>query len=104
MRAVASLPYATAEELAEDARAVIGSISRQAVYDTLAMPVEKNLVRKIQPPASAARHEDRTGDNHHHLVCRGCEMIINVDCAVGEASCLQAEKDYRFEIDEAEVV
>lgn len=104
VRAVSSRPHATADELAEDARAVIGSISRQAVYDTLGMLVEKNLVRRIQPPGTAARYEDRTGDNHHHLFCRGCEIVVDVDCAVGEAPCLQAEKDHGFEIDEAEVV
>jgi len=104
MRAVSSRPHATADELIDDVRAVIGSISRQAVYDTLSVLVEKNLVRRIQPAGSAARYEDRVGDNHHHLICRGCGMTFDIDCALGVAPCLVAENDHGFEIDEAEVI
>ena len=104
MRAVASRPHATAEELAEDVRAAIGSISRQAVYDTLGVLVDKNLVRRIQPTGSAARYEDRVDDNHHHLICRGCGKMHDIDCAVGSKPCLTASEDHGFEIDEAEVI
>ena len=104
LRAVASRPHATADELTEDIRAVIGSISRQAVYDTLAVLVRKNLVRRIQPAGSAARFETRAGDNHHHLICRGCAATFDVDCAVGTVPCLIAGDDHGFEIDEAEVI
>lgn len=104
LRAVASHPHATADEVIDDVRAVIGSISRQAVYDTLGALVEKNLLRRIQPAGSAARYEDRVGDNHHHLICRGCARTFDIDCAVGEAPCLVADDDHGFEIDEAEVI
>jgi Fe2+ or Zn2+ uptake regulation protein len=104
MRAVASHPHATADELTEDVRAVIGSISRQAVYDTLGVLVDKNLIRRIQPSGSAARYEDRVDDNHHHLICRGCGKMVDIDCAVGVKPCLTASEDHGFEIDEAEVI
>ncbi len=104
MQAVSAHPHATADELADDVRAVIGSISRQAVYDTLGVLVDKNLVRRIQPAGSAARFEDRVGDNHHHLICRVCASTFDIACAVGEVPCLTAEDDHGFEIDEAEVI
>lgn len=104
MRAVSSRPHATADELIDDVRAVIGSISRQAVYDTLGVLAERNLVRRIQPAGSAARYEDRVHDNHHHLICRGCGATLDIDCAVGSAPCLSASKDHGFDIDEAEVI
>ena len=102
--AVAARPHATTEELTEDVRSSIGSISRQAVYDTLGVFVEKSLVRRIQPTGSVARYEDRVGDNHHHLVCRECSIMFDIDCAVGTTPCLTANDDHGFEIDEAEVV
>lgn len=104
MRAVSSRPHATADELTNDVRAVIGSISRQAVYDVLGVLTEKNLVRRIQPAGSAARYEDRVGDNHHHLICRGCGAMFDIDCAAGATPCLAASDDHGFEIDEAEVI
>ena len=104
IRAVSSHPHATADELTEDVRTVIGSISRQAVYDTLGLLVEKNLIRRIQPAGSSARYEDRVGDNHHHLICRGCGAVFDVDCAVGAAPCLVAGEAHGFKIDEAEVI
>jgi Fur family transcriptional regulator, stress-responsive regulator len=104
MRSVSSHPHATADELTDDVRAVIGSISRQAVYDTLGVLVNKNLVRRIQSAGSAARYEDRVGDNHHHLICRGCGTTFDIDCAVGAAPCLTADGDHGFEIDEVEVI
>jgi Fur family ferric uptake transcriptional regulator len=104
MGAVASRPHATADELIDEVRSVIGSISRQAVYDTLGILADKHLVRRIQPAGSAARYEDRVGDNHHHLICRGCGVTFDIDCAVGEAPCLDAGHDHGFVIDEAEVI
>ncbi len=104
MRAVSSRPHATADELADDVRSVIGSISRQAVYDTLGVLVDKNLVRRIQPAGSAARFENRVGDNHHHLICRSCGSTFDIDCAVGDVPCLTADDDHGFAIDEAEVI
>ncbi len=104
MRAISARPHATADELTDSVRAEIGSISRQAVYDTLGVLVDKNLVRRIQPTGSAARYEDRVGDNHHHLICRDCNTMFDIDCAVGDAPCLEIDDDHGFEIDEAEVV
>ncbi len=104
MRAVSSQPHATADQLAEEVRTVIGTVSRQAVYDTLGVLVDKNLLRRIQPAGSAARYENRVGDNHHHLICRGCSTMFDIDCAVGTRPCLVADDDHGFEIDEAEVI
>ena len=104
MEALAGNPHATAEDITETVRSKLGSISRQAVYDTLGVFVEKNLLRRIQPAGSVARYEDRVGDNHHHLVCRGCDLMYDIDCAVGATPCLTADDDHGFLIDEAEVV
>ncbi|WP_436793457.1 Fur family transcriptional regulator [Actinospongicola halichondriae] len=104
MRAVGSSPHATADDVAEEVRTLIGSISRQAVYDSLGVLVDKGLIRRIQPAGSAARYEDRVGDNHHHLICRGCGKTFDIDCAVGEVPCLTADDDHGFAIDEAEVI
>jgi len=103
LTAVSRLPHATADEVADAARAEIGSISRQSVYDTLGLLVEAGLVRRIQPLGSAARYEDRVGDNHHHVICRECGTLADVDCAVGTAPCLTASDDQGFVIDEADV-
>ena len=104
MRAVSRRPHATADEIVVDVRQEIGAISRQAVYNVLGLLSEKGLMRRIQPAGSAARYEDRIGDNHHHLVCRCCGKTVDVDCAVGHAPCLHAIDDAGFRIDEAEVV
>lgn len=104
MQAVARHPHATADDIAEETRIALGTISRQAVYDTLGLLVEKNLIRRIQPAGSASRYEDRVGDNHHHLICRNCNQMFDVDCAVGSTPCLIASDDHSFEIDEAEVI
>jgi len=104
MRAVAGRPHGTADELAEVVRSDIGSISRQAVYDTLGTLVDKGVLRRIQPAGSPARYEDRADDNHHHLVCRSCGTTVDVECAVGHAPCLTASDDHGFEIGEAEVI
>lgn len=104
MDAVAANPHATTDELTEVVRGKIGTISRQAVYDTLGVLTEKGLIRRIQPLGAAARYEDRVNDNHHHLVCRGCGLIFDIDCATGATPCLTAAEDHGFTIDEAEVV
>ena len=104
MRALSARPHATADELSADVRSVIGTISRQAVYDSLSVLVDKNLVRRIQPAGSAARFEGRVGDNHHHLICRSCGVTTDIDCATGEVPCLTANNDHGFVIDEAEVI
>ncbi len=104
LEAVSARPHATADELANDVRRRIGSVSRQAVYDALGSFVEMGAVRRIQPAGSPARYEDRVGDNHHHLVCRTCGRLVDVDCAVGTTPCLTADNDSSYEIDEAEVI
>lgn len=104
LRAVAARPHITADEVAEAVRDEIGAISRQSVYDSLGLLADKAIVRRIQPAASPARYEDRVGDNHHHLVCRACGRMVDVDCAVGDTPCLTADDDQGYEIDEAEVI
>jgi len=104
LRAVSGRPHGTADELAEDVRAEIGAISRQAVYDALGLLAEKGIIRRIQPAGSPARYEDRVGDNHHHLICRRCGKTVDVDCAAGYTPCLTATDDAGYRIDEAEVV
>ena len=104
LKAVSARPHATADELADDVRGSIGSVSRQAVYDALGTLVGKGVVRRIQPARSPARYEDRVDDNHHHLVCRTCGRTVDVDCAVGAGPCLEAADDHGFLIDEAEVI
>ena len=104
LRAVAGRPHSTADTIADDVRTDIGAISRQAVYDTLRMLVDKGLIRRVQPANSPALYEDRVGDNHHHIVCRACGKTVDVSCAVGEAPCLTPSAAAGFEIDEAEVI
>ena len=104
LRAVSTDPHLTADAVAESVRAEIGSISVQAVYDALAALTGKGLLRRIQPAGSPARFEGRVGDNHHHLICRSCERMVDVDCAAGETPCLTALDDFGYEIDEAEVI
>ncbi|MBX6722165.1 MAG: transcriptional repressor, partial [Dactylosporangium sp.] len=84
-------------------RTELPEVSHQAVYDVLRALTAAGLVRRIQPSGSVARYEARVGDNHHHLVCRSCGLIVDVDCAVGEAPCLTASDDHGFSVDEAEV-
>jgi len=103
LRAVAGHPHIAADAVAEAVRAEIGAISLQSVYDALGVLVTEGLLRRIQPPGSPARFEDRVGDNHHHLICRVCSRVVDVDCAVGSAPCLTAADDRGYEIDEAEV-
>jgi Fe2+ or Zn2+ uptake regulation protein len=104
LRAVAERPHSTAAEVEAEVRAALGTISLQAVYDTLSTLAECGAVRRIQPAGSPARYESRVGDNHHHLICRSCGRMVDVDCAVGYAPCLQASDDAGYEIDEAEVI
>jgi Fur family ferric uptake transcriptional regulator len=104
LRAVSGRPHATADDIAADVRDGIGAISRQSVYDSLAILAEKGLIRRIEPAGSPARYEARTGDNHHHLICRSCGKTSDVDCAVGHAPCLNAPEGHGFLIDEAEVI
>ena len=104
LRAVAAQPHIAAEAVAEAVRAEIGAISLQSVYDALGILVSEGLIRRIQPAGSSARFENRVGDNHHHLICRICGRVVDVDCAVGSAPCLTAGDDMGYEIDEAEVI
>jgi len=104
LRAVTGRPHSTADDIDKVVRAEIGAISRQAVYDALGVLTEKGLLRRIQPAGSPARYEDRVGDNHHHLICRACGRMVDVDCAVGYTPCLTAADDSSYEIDEAEVI
>lgn len=104
LRAVNASPHSTADTIVEAARAVIGTISRQAVYDTLNVFADKGILRRIQPMGSPARFECRVGDNHHHLICRDCNRVVDIDCAVGARPCLTADDDHGFVIDEAEVL
>jgi Fe2+ or Zn2+ uptake regulation protein len=104
LRAVSGAPHVTAGGVVQTVRAELGAVSIQAVYDVLEILTERGLLRRIQPAGSPARYEDRVGDNHHHLVCRVCSRMVDVDCAVGDPPCLAAVEDFGFEIDEAEVV
>ncbi|HTX44987.1 MAG TPA: Fur family transcriptional regulator [Solirubrobacteraceae bacterium] len=104
LHAVSECPHGTAADVVEVARAEIGSISLQAVYDALGTLTDEGIIRRIQPAGSPARYEDRVGDNHHHLICRSCGRMVDADCAVGESPCLTAADDSGYEIDEAEVI
>jgi Fur family ferric uptake transcriptional regulator len=103
LRAVSAQPHITADGVAEAVRVEIGAISLQSVYDALGVLAAEGIIRRIQPAGSPARFEDRVGDNHHHLICRICGRLVDVDCAAGSAPCLTAVDDMGYEIDEAEV-
>jgi len=102
--AVHAHAHADTDTLIGAVRRSLPGVSHQAVYDVLRALTTAGLVRRIQPSGSVARYESRVGDNHHHVVCRSCGDIADVDCAVGEAPCLEASNDSGFTIDEAEVV
>jgi Fur family ferric uptake transcriptional regulator len=104
LRAVSDRPHRTADDIYTVVRAEIGAISRQAVYDALGALTDKGLLRRIQPAGSPARYENRVDDNHHHLICRTCNGMVDVDCAVGDTPCLTAADGSGYEIDEAEVI
>jgi Fe2+ or Zn2+ uptake regulation protein len=103
LRALQAHPHADTDTLADAARAELGAVSTQAVYDVLRALTDAGLARRIEPAGSPARFELRVGDNHHHVVCRYCGAIADVDCAVGERPCLTASETHGFVIDEAEV-
>lgn len=102
--AVHEHPHADTEELIGAVRRDLGAVSHQAIYDVLRALTTAGLVRRIRPSGSVSRYESRVGDNHHHVVCRSCGTIADVDCAVGDTPCLTASNDQGFVIDEAEVV
>ena len=104
LRAVHTHPHADTDTLIDAARADLGEVSKQAVYDVLRALADAGLVRRIEPSGSVARYESRVGDNHHHVVCRTCGAIEDVDCAVSHTPCLTASEDHGYRIDEAEVV
>ncbi|WP_326954449.1 Fur family transcriptional regulator [Amycolatopsis sp. NBC_01286] len=104
LTAVHGHPHADTDSIIGVVRGDLGEVSHQAVYDVLRALTGAGLLRRIQPPGSVARYEARVGDNHHHVVCRSCGAIADVDCAVGGAPCLTASEAHGFVIDEAEVV
>ena len=97
-------PHADTHSIISLVRGDLGEVSQQAVYDVLRALTDAHLVRRIHPPGSVARYESRVADNHHHVVCRSCGAVADVDCAVGPAPCLTASDDHGFVIDEAEVI
>ncbi len=103
-RAVCATPHISADGVTDVVRDELGTISRQSVYDALGVLVDKGIIRRIQPMGSAARYEDRVGDNHHHLICRSCERLVDIDCAVGDVPYLHPDDDHGFTLDEAEVI
>lgn len=104
LAAVHEHPHADTDRLIAAVRRELSDVSHQAVYDVLRALTTAGLVRRIQPAGSVARYESRVGDNHHHVVCRSCGAIADVDCAVGHTPCLTASDDHGYELDEAEVV
>ena len=104
LNAVYAHPHADTNSILGVVREQLGDVSQQAVYDVLNALTGARLVRRVTPPGSVARYESRVGDNHHHVVCRSCGVIADVDCAVGEAPCLAPSDAHGFVIDEAEVV
>jgi Fur family transcriptional regulator, stress-responsive regulator len=103
LASVYARPHADTDSIIGAVRGSLPGVSHQAVYDSLRALTDAGLVRRIQPAGSVARYEARVGDNHHHLVCRSCGTVVDVDCAVGEVPCLTAADDQGFVIDEAEV-
>ena len=97
-------PHVDTEAVIAAVRAELPTVSHQAVYDVLRALADAGLVRRIQPAGATARYEVRVGDNHHHVVCRSCGAMDDVDCAVGHAPCLTAADDHGYTVDEAEVV
>nr|WP_043726581.1 Fur family transcriptional regulator [Nocardia asiatica] len=104
LSAVHQHPHADTESIIRAVRSDLPEVSHQTVYDSLNALTAVGLVRRIQPSGSVARYETRVGDNHHHVVCRACGAIGDVDCVVGAAPCLSASDDSGFSIDEAEVI
>jgi Fur family ferric uptake transcriptional regulator len=103
LAAVHDHPHADTDSIIGVVRAELGEVSTQAVYDVLRALTDAGLVRRIEPAGSVARYESRVSDNHHHVVCRSCGAVADVDCAVGHTPCLTASDDHGYSIDEAEV-
>ena len=103
LAAVHDHPHADTDTIISSVRGEIGDVSTQAVYDVLRALTTAGLVRRLEPAGSVARYESRVGDNHHHVVCRTCGAITDVDCATGDTPCLTASDDHGYVIDEAEV-
>ena len=104
LRTLRDHPHIDTDTVFSLVRAQLPAVSRQAVYDVLHALTQARLIRRIQPAGAIAHYESRVGDNHHHLVCRSCGNIVDVDCAVGHAPCLTASHDNGFVVDEVEVV
>jgi Fur family ferric uptake transcriptional regulator len=104
LRAVTDHPHADTNSIIDHVREALPEVSHQAVYDVLAALTRAGLLRRIQPQGSVARYEARVADNHHHLVCRACGAVADVDCAAGATPCLTASDDHGFVVDEAEVI
>ncbi|GAB2677203.1 Fur family transcriptional regulator [Nocardia goodfellowii] len=104
LNVVHNRPHADTDSILGLVRESLGAVSHQAVYDVLRALTAAKLLRRIQPMGSVARYETRVGDNHHHVVCRSCGVIADVDCAVGDAPCLTASHNNGFVLDEAEVI
>ncbi len=104
LSAVATHPHTDTQSIIDIARRTMPDLSHQAVYDALRALTAAGLLRCIEPAGSVARYETRTGDNHHHLICRTCGAIVDVDCAVGAAPCLTPAQDHGYSIDQAEVL
>ena len=104
LAAVHEHPHADTQSILGVVRAELGEVSQQAVYDVLGALTDAGLLRRIHPSGSVARYESLVGDNHHHVVCRSCGVIADVDCAVGEAPCLTPADDHGYALDEAEVI
>ncbi|MFB7722249.1 MULTISPECIES: Fur family transcriptional regulator [unclassified Nocardia] len=104
LSAVHAHPHSDTDSILRRVRETLGTVSHQAVYDVLRALTDAGLLRRIQPMGSVARYETRVGDNHHHVVCRNCGVIADVECAVGEAPCLEPSNHNGFVLDEAEVI
>ncbi|WP_431816322.1 Fur family transcriptional regulator [Gordonia jacobaea] len=103
LEVLAEHPHSTADVVARGVREQLGAVSTQTIYDVLRSCTDNGLLRSIEPAGSAVRYETRTADNHHHLVCRTCGEIVDIDCVVGQAPCLIPDDDHGYSIDEAEV-
>jgi Fur family transcriptional regulator, stress-responsive regulator len=104
LNAVYEQPHADTNSIIDAVRSQLGEVSHQAVYDVLQALTSAGLLRRIQPSGSVARYEARVADNHHHIVCRSCGAVADVDCAIGEVPCLTPSQHHGYMIDEAEVI
>ncbi|MGH3448672.1 MAG: Fur family transcriptional regulator [Nocardioidaceae bacterium] len=104
LTAVNASPHVDTGSVISAVRSDLGEVSHQAIYNVLGALTDAGLIRRIEPAGSVARYEVRVGDNHHHVICRSCGAIADVDCAVGDAPCLTASHGHGFVIDEAEVI